>query len=183
MSVGEDAPVRRRCIAPAAGVRLAVATAALLVGVAACGNGEPASDEASFGASSANESSTAPTTAAPVGTPFPDGVYQWSLSPEDWTAAGLPADTEADIQHHVVTFAGGTAYDIAVLEDGTRQPASRWTYTPSGEQEISLTHEDGRSLTLHWELADNQLTFTMDPDEGEAHDRALWTARPLDKVG
>ncbi|HEY8526562.1 MAG TPA: hypothetical protein VIL48_16450 [Acidimicrobiales bacterium] len=161
----------------------AAAVAALLVGAAACGNGEPTSDEASFGASSVNDSSSTSTTAPPVGTPFPDGVYQWSLTAEDWTAAGLPGDTESDVQHHVVTFAGGTAYDIAVHEDGTREPASTWHYASTGEQEITLTDEEGRSLRLHWELGENELTFTMDPNEGEPYDRALWTARPLAKVG
>lgn len=177
MSVGEDAPCRRRQVAWGA-------VAALLLGVvAACGGSSSPDNQASFGSSSADSSAGPETTPPATGTPFPDGVYQWELTADDWTAAGLPPDTEADVEHHVVTFAGGTAYDIAILRDGSREPASEWRYTPSGDHQVTLTDDGGRSLTLQWEMTGNELIFQMGPDQGEPFDRVLWTARPLRKVG
>jgi hypothetical protein len=168
----------------------AAAAATLTLVVVACGDspgdeaGTASSPPSSAGAGSASSAST--TVLAAPGTPFPDGVYQGSLTPDDWTAEGLPADSEADVESHVVTFAGGTVYDIAALEDGTRQTGSQWTYTVTGEHQITLSELSGtnRTLTMQWELSeDNQLTFTMAADQGEPEDRVLWTSNPFAKVG
>jgi hypothetical protein len=183
MSVGEHRPARRRRVAWVTRAALA----ALLVGAVGCGGssgGDP-DNEASLGSASPGGSSTVESaTSVPVaGPPFPEGVYQWSLTSEDWTAAGLPAETEADVSHHIVTFAGGTAYDVAVHHDGSRQIAAEWRFAPIGDHQVSLTDEGGRSLTLQWEFTGNELRFQMAPDQGEPRDHVLWTAQPLLKVG
>jgi hypothetical protein len=169
----------------------AAAAATLTLVVVACGD-SPAGDEAgsaspppsSAGDGSASSAST--TVLAAAGTPFPEGVFQGSLTPDDWTAQGLPADSESDVDYHVVTFTGGTVYDIAAHEDGTRQTGSQWTYTVTGEHRITLSDlsDTSRTLTMQWDLSeDNQLTFTMEPDQGQPEDRVLWTSHPFAKVG
>jgi hypothetical protein len=171
----------------------AAAAATLTLVVVACGDspgdeaGTAASPPSSAGAGSASSASSASTTTlAAAGTPFPEGVYQGSLTPDDWTAEGLPADSEADVDSHVITFTGGTVYDIAAHDDGSRQTGSQWTYSVTGDHEITLTQlgDTSRTLTMQWDLSeDNQLTFTMPPDQGEPEDRVLWTSRPFAKVG
>lgn len=168
----------------------AAAAATLTLVLVACGDspGDEA-DSATSPPSTAragSASSASTTVLAAPGTPFPEGVYQASLDPEDWTAQGLPADTESDVESHVVTFTGGTVYDIAAHEDGSRQTGSQWTYTVTGDQQITLSElgDANRTLTMQWELSeDNQLTFTMAPDQGEPEDRVLWTSNPFAKVG
>jgi hypothetical protein len=168
----------------------AAIAATLTLAVVACGD-SPAGEETGSAASSSPPSSAAssgtPTSAvAAPGTPFPEGVYQGSLTPDDWTAQGLPADTESDVDYRVVTFTGGTVYDIAALDDGTRETGSQWTYTVTGDHQITLTDlsDTSRTLTMGWELSDdNQLTFTLEPDQGTPEDRVLWTSRPFAKVG
>jgi hypothetical protein len=148
------------------------------------GSASGSSPPSSAGAGSASSAST--TVLAAPGTPFPEGVYQGSLEPEDWTAQGLPGDSESDVVSHVVTFTGGTVFDIAAHEDGSRQTGSQWTYIVTGDQQITLTDvsDPSRTLTMQWELSeDNQLTFTMVPDQGEPEDRVLWTSNPFAKVG
>jgi hypothetical protein len=171
--------------------RAAVA-ATLSLTVVACGDspgdeaGSASSPPSSAGAGAGSASSASTTVLAAPGTPFPEGVYQGSLTAEDWTAQGLPGDSESDVDYHVVTFTGGTVYDIAAHEDGSRQTGSQWTYTVTGDQQITLTDlsDTTRTLTMQWELSeDNQLTFTMPPDQGEPEDRVLWTSHPFAKVG
>jgi hypothetical protein len=167
----------------------AAAAATLTLVVVACGDSP--GDETGAGSSPPSSgggsgSSASTTVLAAPGTPFPEGVYQGSLTPEDWTAEGLPADTQSDVDYHVITFTGGTVYDIAAHEDGSRQTGSQWTYTVTGDQQITLTDlsDTSRTLTMQWELSeDNQLTFTMAPDQGEPEDRVLWTSNPFAKVG
>jgi hypothetical protein len=169
----------------------AAAAATLTLVVVACGDspGDEAnsatSPPSSAGAGAGSSSASTTVLAAP-GTPFPEGVYQASLEADDWTAQGLPADTESDVESHVVTFTGGTVYDIAAHEDGSRQTGSQWTYTVTGDQQITLSElgDTNRTLTMQWELSeDNQLTFTMASDQGEPEDRVLWTSNPFAKVG
>jgi hypothetical protein len=167
----------------------AAAAATLTLVVVACGDSP--GDETGSGASppssgGGSESSASTTVLAAPGTPFPEGVYQGTLTPDDWTAQGLPGDTQSDVDYHVITFTGGTVYDIAAHEDGSRQTGSQWTYTVTGDQQITLTDlsDTSRTLTMQWELSeDNQLTFTMAPDQGEPEDRVLWTSNPFAKVG
>ena len=168
----------------------AAATATLALVVVACGDspgdeaGSGASPPSSAGAGSGSSAST--TALAAPGTPFPEGVYQGSLSPDDWTAQGLPADSQSDVDYHVITFTGGTVYDIAAHLDGTRETGSQWTYTVTGDNEITLIDpgDMSRTLTMQWDLSeDNQLTFTMAPDQGAPEDRVLWTSHPFAKVG
>jgi hypothetical protein len=173
----------------------AAVVATLSLAVVACGDSpgdetgaasSPSSAGAGSDGSGGSASSASTTVLAAPGTPFPEGVYQGSLTPEDWTAQGLPADSESDVDYHVVTFTGGTVYDIAAHEDGSRETGSQWTYTVTGDQQITLTDlsDTSRTLTMEWELSDdNQLTLTMAPDQGEPEDRVLWTSHPFAKVG
>jgi hypothetical protein len=168
----------------------ATATATLSLAVVACGGGSSADDEAGSEAvppsSEPGSASSASTSVLPAaGPPFPDGVYQGSLTPADWTAEGLPRDTDADVEFHVITFTGGTVYDIAIHTDGSRETGGQWTYLVTGDHQITLTEagDTSRTVTMEWELSDNQLSLTMDRDEGEPEDRVLWTSHPLAKVG
>src|ERR671922_1374936 len=95
----------------------AAVVATLSLAVVACGDSpgdetgaasSPSSAGAGSDGSGGSASSASTTVLAAPGTPFPEGVYQGSLTPEDWTDQGLPADRESDVDYHVVTFTGGT---------------------------------------------------------------------------
>jgi hypothetical protein len=165
--------------------------AAVLMG-AACGDGDDGGggDDGGDRAGSATTvadgaaESTTSTTREPAFPAPPDGVYEATITVDDWTAAGNPADTFAEVNeegHYILTLDAGSIHVDCAFADGHTESCFDGTYTSIGPDEI-VVGDPGGTGSARWSFADDELRFTIDDPDRPA-ERAIFASQPWIKIG
>lgn len=114
----------------------------------------------------------------------PDGVFEATITVDDWTAAGNSADTFAEVNeegHYILTLEPGSIHVDCAFADGRTETCFDGNYTSIGPDEIVVGDDAGTGST-RWSFANNELRFTID-DPSKTVERAIFTSKPWIKIG
>ncbi len=166
-------------------MRIGTLLVAAALTVAACGDDDGGDDASAASTTTTVADATTTTTTRELAFPAPpDGVYEATITVEDWTAAGNPAESFAEVNeegHYILTLDAGSIHVDCAFADGHTETCFDGTYTSIGPDEIVVGDEVGTGST-RWSFADGELRFTIeDPDA--TVERAIFASQPWVKIG
>ena len=101
---------------------------------------------------------TTSTTREPAFPAPPDGVYEATITVDDWTAAGNPANTFAEVNeegHYILTLGAGSIHVDCAFADGHTETCFDGDYTSIGPDEIVVGDDAGTGST-RWSFAEQR---------------------------